>query len=110
MEYGNSGNDMLSSAFLVITCTAQTQQQSSFRPQEAVKNFLQKYLNDDDANTRYVDAFVDLSGDGKQEVVIYFNRPEVVWHRRLSTFVLTPEGSSYRLLQRSWVPAARFGF
>ncbi|SPE41402.1 conserved exported hypothetical protein [Candidatus Sulfopaludibacter sp. SbA3] len=94
------------SAFLVAVCLAQAQLQAPASPataQESVKTFLRSYLRGligrDEKTTRYSAAFVDLSGGGKQEVIVYLRGP---WcgSGGCTTLVLARMGDSYRLITK----------
>jgi hypothetical protein len=69
----------------------------------SIKSFLQEYLRrdrDDDLMTRYMNASVDLNGDGRQEVIVHVRGPGRCGSGGCATLVLTPQGSSYRLVTR----------
>jgi hypothetical protein len=68
----------------------------------SVKEFLQAWVGesrcDDDRTTRYLDAFVDLDGDKKDEVVVYLIGACWCGSGGCTTLVLAPEASTYRLV------------
>ncbi len=84
-----------------VACLGQSQQ-----PAEAasLKAFLQSNLRrlplPDDETTRYFDAWVDLNGDGKQEVIVYIISRRSCGSGGCPTLVLANEGSSYRVVTR----------
>jgi hypothetical protein len=86
---------------LLVTCVAETQRQSpvpSPGDEEAIRKFLQDllpYPMDEEQPTRYFDAFIDLNGDGRQEVVIYIRGPQHCRTSGCSIIILTPRGESY---------------
>jgi hypothetical protein len=49
------------------------------------------------ADFGYISAFKDLNGDGKEEAIVYLTGPD--WWQ--STVVLTPHGSSYRVMSHA---------
>jgi len=94
------------SVFLVAVCFPQAQLQAPASPptaQESVKTFLRTYLRTligrDEKTTRYSAAFVDLSGAGKQEVIVYVTGP---WcgSGGCTTFILARKGDSYRTVTK----------
>ncbi len=105
---------MVCSALLVAACLAQAQQQPAASPttaEDSLKTFLQSYLRsldpDFDKTTRYSAAFVDLSGDGKMEVIVYASGRGLCGTGGCRTLVLAREGSSYRVVTHitiTWLP------
>jgi hypothetical protein len=67
-----------------------------------LKSFLQAYdsRHDTDKTTRYVPVLVDLSGDGKKEVIVYLMSGGWCGTGGCTTLVLKPEGPSYRIVRR----------
>jgi hypothetical protein len=68
----------------------------------SLKMFLQRFLKDpivgEDRTTRYVAAFADLDGHGKQEVIVYVTGWLWCGSGGCHTLVLAAEGSSYRVI------------
>ncbi len=66
----------------------------------SLKRFLQNYVGnppaDSDKGMRYLDAWVDLNGDGKKEVIVYL----LGWcgSGGCSTLILEPKDSSYTVV------------
>src|SRR6266496_4039504 len=89
---------------LVAGCVAQ----SAPRPRSEQENSLKRFLQDYDGNptsahertARYSAAFVDLRGDGTQEVIVYLMGGGWCGSGGCSTLILTPNGSSYRAITR----------
>jgi hypothetical protein len=93
--------------FLVATSFAQTEQQSvilSSRSANTLRTFLQGYLKRPslgiDKTTRYIAAFVDLKGDGKQEIIVYVTGRWWCGSGGCQTLILSPAGSSYRVVTK----------
>ncbi|HPT29127.1 MAG TPA: hypothetical protein PLZ95_22100, partial [Bryobacteraceae bacterium] len=67
-----------------------------------LKEFLRRYAEesnvDDDKTTRYASAFVDLNGDGQNEVVVFMIGGRWCGTGGCPTLILTPDGSSYRVV------------
>jgi hypothetical protein len=67
---------------------------------DPLRIFLQKYVGDPpsewDKVMRYLNAWVDLNGDGKQEAIVYL----LGWcgSGGCSTLILEPNGSSYKVI------------
>lgn len=60
-----------------------------------IANYIRKQF---DENTRYLDASVDLNGDGAPEVVVHVIGPMACGTGGCPTLVFTPSGSGYRLV------------
>jgi hypothetical protein len=94
------------STFLVATCLAQTQPQSAVAPpkSDSLKRFLQRHLKGSSLGvrqaTRYVAAFVDLKGDGKQEAIVYVSGRRWCGSGGCPTLILEPAGPSYRIVTK----------
>jgi len=74
---------------------------------ERLKKFMQDHLRHIDPSidegTMFSYAFVDLNGDGRDEVVVYLTGRSWCGTGECMTYVLTPDGESFRFLAR--VPA-----
>ena len=82
---------------------AQERHQTSATEGDHLKQFLQVYLKQPrltDKTTRYFYSFVDLNGDGKQEIVVYITGDSWCGSGGCTTLVLVPEDSSYRVVTR----------
>jgi hypothetical protein len=70
--------------------------------EHSLKSFLLDYLRenhaDDDKNTRYFHAFVDLNGDGKNEAIVYIVGRSWCGSGGCPTLVLASDDSSYRVV------------
>jgi putative lipoprotein len=99
---------VLAVTFLCIACLAfilsrfaLPQEQTAVTPaarQDSLNRFLWKYLEGDyfpnePLGVQYLDAFIDLNGDGKEEAIIYF--ASQCGSGGCGLLVLTPEDSSY---------------
>lgn len=51
-----------------------------------------------DETIRYSESFIDLNRDGKDEVIVYLMGRTICGSGGCNTLVLTPEGSSYRIV------------
>ena len=101
-------------AFLVAACPAQAQLKSgapSTAVEDSLKTFLRSYLSDSpgdvDETTQYSAAFVDLSGNGKQEVIVYVSGRSWCGTGGCRTLILARKGSSYREVTHitiTWLP------
>ena len=101
--------------FMVILCCGlsgnaigQVQTESELRQDEALRAFLVGYVESKRpiANeTRYERGFVDLNGDGVDEVVVYLEGRHWCGTGGCLLLVLTRTGDSYRLVAQ--VPATR---
>lgn len=65
-----------------------------------LKDFLATPLGKDSGDTQYARAFIDLNGDGKQEVVVYLMGSNWCGSGGCPTLILAPEGKSYRLVSK----------
>jgi hypothetical protein len=70
----------------------------------SVKQFLQNYTRvanlPDDKTTQYFDAFVDLNGDGKDEVLVYLVGPVWCGSGGCTALVLGAEDSTFRIVTK----------
>ena len=94
-------------ASLVAACPAQAQLKSgapSTAVEDSLKAFLRGYLRtyaspmSDDKTARYSAAFVDLNGDGKQEVIVYVSGRDWCGTGGCTTFIFSPKGDTYRVV------------
>jgi hypothetical protein len=92
-------------AFVLAACVAQAQMKSGAAPLaevDSLKTFLQSYLRslnpDFDKTTRYSATFVDLSGEGKKEVIVYASGRGLCGTGGCRTLILARKGSSYRVV------------
>lgn len=66
-----------------------------------VRTFLQHYVSPSSSRTtRYSAAFVDLNGDGSNEVLVYLMSADSCGSGGCTTLVLTPENSSFRVVSK----------
>jgi len=91
------------SAFMIATGLAQAQPTAAFSSAEQpLKKFLQNYVkdphSDGDKTCRYLDAFVDLNGDGKQEAIVYLMGNSWCGTGGCRTLVLTRKGASWKVV------------
>jgi hypothetical protein len=71
--------------------------------EDKVRTFLMAYVTSGGttpSETRYADAFIDLNGDGVQEVVVYLDGRNWCGSGGCVTLVLTRVGNSYRSVCR----------
>jgi hypothetical protein len=105
------GSNIISVAFLACFCGlivpeffAQEARQSILTQKDHLKKFLQVYLKQprlaDDKTTRYFYSFIDLNGDGKQEIVAYITGNSWCGTGGCTVLVLAPDDSSYRVVTR----------
>lgn len=95
------------STLWVSACLAESRWRTSAStsPDESgVRKFLQDYVRKngfaDDKSTRYFDAFVDLAGKGKEDVIVYLMGRWWCGSGGCPTLVLAREGSSYRVVTK----------
>lgn len=71
-------------------------------PEQMLKRFIQEYVRhkqlDDDKTTKYLYAFVDLNGDSTKEAIVYLVGRWWCGSGGCPTLILTPTGSSYRIV------------
>jgi hypothetical protein len=76
--------------------------EASSAARTALRGFLQRYLRDpdgrEDKSTEYVSRFVDLTDDGKREVIVYLTGRDWCGSGGCTAFVLAPEGPSYKVI------------
>ena len=76
---------------------------------ERLKKFMQDHIRQIDPNidetTMFSYAFVDLNGDRRDEAIVYLTGRSWCGTGGCNTYVLTPDGESYRFVAR--VPATR---
>jgi hypothetical protein len=105
----------VSPALLITTAFVSRAQQQTAAPsliaESTLKAFLQEYLRTQRSNsgqtTRYVDVFVDLSGDGKQEAIVYVTGGEWCGSGGCIMLVLAWNNSSYKVVSKTtitWPP------
>lgn len=70
-----------------------------------LKKFLQQYVGPptQDPGARFLSAFVDLNGDGKQEAIVYLLHNDFCGSGGCPMLVLTPQDSSYRIITKTTV-------
>jgi hypothetical protein len=91
---------------LAVACFGQSRPPSSplIMPDDSLRGFLQRYLrrpsSTDDKTARYQNAWVDLSGGGKKEAIVYIVSQRWCGSGGCITLVLTPEGASYRVVTK----------
>jgi len=91
------------SAFMLATGLAQAQPAAAFSSAEQpLKKFLQNYVkdphSDGDKTCRYLDAFVDLNGDGKQEAIVFLTGDSWCGTGGCRTLVLARKGASWKVV------------
>jgi hypothetical protein len=76
---------------------------------EVLKKCLQAHVQQIDPHidetTKFSYAFVDLNGDGKDEVIVHVTGRSWCGTGGCQTYILTPQGGSYRFVGR--IPATR---
>lgn len=74
------------------------------RQHDSVKDFLLHHLGTpssaEDKTAMYFTAFVDLKGDGRQEAIVYLSGAGWCGSGGCTALVLTPQGSSYRIVTK----------
>ena len=88
----------------VAASAAQPPARSTSSPEDTLKTFLQRYLGpkgpNADKTTRYLPAFVRLSGGTRREVVVYITGQSWCGSGGCTTLVLAPERSSYEVVTK----------
>lgn len=84
---------------LLVAVSIGNAQQGAFTPTAEATESLKKFLRtlDDDRTARYVLALRDLNGDGTPEAIVYLIGSRC-GSGGCSTFILTPNGSSWRIV------------
>ena len=82
---------------LLITSTGRAES-----PETTLKKFLQQFEGPppSGSTTKFISAFVDLNGDGKQDVIAYLLGPKWCGSGGCTMLVLAPQGSSYQVITR----------
>lgn len=92
---------------LASNCHAQSQYRPSAAEESSLKNFLQNYVgvpsNEVDKEARYSDVFVDLQGNGSQEVIVYLTGSSWCGSGGCTMLILTPEDKSYKIVTKTTV-------
>jgi hypothetical protein len=92
--------------FGVAGGAAQGQRQFSAGQNERLRQFLRGYVGpagEEARTTRYTAAFVDLRGDGSNEVIVYVSGPRWCGTGGCTMLILAPAGSSYRVVTKTTV-------
>ena len=75
--------------------------------EKSLKGFLQHYddnpISPDKKTTRYAAAFIDLNGDGKNEVIVYLMASKWCGSGGCTVLILIPQHSGYRVMTRMTV-------
>jgi hypothetical protein len=95
---------------LIASCPGQTQRRSatpSSGSEHSLREFLGDYLKTlsqgEDRTTRYVDAFVDLTGNGKQQVIAYVTGRQWCGSGGCPMFILARNDSSYKVVAKTTI-------
>lgn len=102
----------LSGAMLVPAgLQGQTAHKRASRQQNNLRQYLQSWVgspnSDYNKETRYSSAFVDLSGHGAREVIVYLMGRQWCGSGGCTTLVLAPKDSSYKIVAKfstTWPP------
>jgi len=78
------------------TCLEQVSQDATTK--SSLRTFLQRF--DGDLHGRFIDAFVDLNGDGKSEAVVYLMSNDWCGSGGCTTLVLVRHGQSWKLMTK----------
>lgn len=84
---------------LPVQCLAQSVHRPTARQERSLESFLRNHLRRPYAglpNVRYYASSVDLGNNGVREMVVYVMGAATCGSGGCTTFVLTPEGPSYR--------------
>jgi hypothetical protein len=91
----------IGSMLSVTECIAQREQSAA---ESSVKRFLQGYVgisrSAEDKTTRYFASFVDLGGNGKQDVIVYVTGQEWCGSGGCTTLILAPSDASYKVVTK----------
>ena len=87
---------------LLVAVSIGNAQQGAATPITEATDSLKKFLRtlDDDRTARYVLAFRDLNGDGTPEAIVYLISKKWCGSGGCSTFILTQNGSSWRIVAK----------
>lgn len=103
---------VIGAALPIVICRAASDvppATSSSTREKSLRRFLEGYASkheldqENDKETRYLRAFVDLNGDGKPEALVYLVSEGWCGSGGCPTLVLTPRGNSYRLITRIFI-------
>jgi len=101
----------LGSASLQVRKSPTPAAPSAISQQALLEAFLRQYVgprdSDDNRSTRYESAFVDLTGHGAREAIVYLMGEEWCGSGGCTTLVLAPKGTSYKVLAyltTTWPP------
>ncbi len=93
--------------FMAAGDLAQSNDKPNSTQDESLRKFLQGYLTEsrpeDQEPTRFSSAFVDLNDDGTKEVIVYIAGRPWCGSGGCMMLVLTPQGSSYRVVTRATI-------
>lgn len=93
------------SIFSATRCFSQPRQQQPER-EDSLKKFLRNYFGkpvsdfEEQGKTRYSSAFVDLAGNGTQDVIVYVTGRSWCGSGGCVTLILSPRDSSYEVVAR----------
>jgi hypothetical protein len=85
---------------LLIAPGTSSPQATSSSQEASLKNFLQKTFktSSSDSGTKYLSAFVNLNGDGRQEAIVYLLGPNSCGSGGCNLFVLAPAERSFKVI------------
>jgi hypothetical protein len=85
---------LFSLILLILPTVALAQDAASLK--KYIQDYVGKPLTDNDKEMSYLDAWIDLNGDGKKEVIVYL----LGWcgSGGCSTVILEPQGSSFKII------------
>jgi hypothetical protein len=90
------------SAVVFPAACVQLDQPGESLKEESLVRFLRDYVTrkhfEDDKETRYSHAFIDLNGDGRQEAIVYLQGRWWCGTGGCPTLVLEPTGDSFRVV------------
>ncbi len=95
---------LIAALFPAALCLSAFAQKPTAAPSSSaktsLKRFLQNYLGDEGKTAQYSAVFVDLNGDGTQEVIIFVSGRHWCGSGGCLTLILAPNDSSYRVVTR----------
>src|SRR5579862_5825833 len=102
LKYGGLLMSMLAVIFSGLAI-AQLQTMSRSAVEESVRAFVGEYVKSsgpDASGARFTDAFIDLDGDGLDEVIVYLTGRNWCGTSGCSTLILKRRGKSFRMVTR----------
>lgn len=89
---------LIASGPLIETCVAQVRREPVSQMEDFLRHDLRESTSADDKTAKYTKAFVDLNGDGMDEVIVYITGRTLCGTGGCNTLVLARQGATYRVV------------